>query len=334
MTTNHDRYLVTLTTALGLLALLSGHALADPPSLVRYVARLTDAAGVPLTGVHDLTFAIYGQETGGTPLWLEGPSSVGLGNGSLDVLLGRVTALTSSVLAAPDRWLEVTVDGSTLAPRQRLSSVPYALTTDRLGTKTLAEVEADVDADIAAHTLLADEHREHASLEESAEIDSDIAAHGVSPGAHPGLISGVTAGAGLTGGGSTGDIAVSIATSGVDAAMLDTDSVGALEIQANAVGGSEIALRAVTNAKLGLTVYGPTSASSSTNQISATTSTEMTRNLGNRQFCALVKTQLANMVNSGTNVWCRIYWESSLSAWLLRARSNGTTTITCQAACF
>lgn len=131
--------------------LLPSPVRADPPSLIRYQARLADAAGVSLTGIHNLTFAIFSQEVAGTPLWTEGPLAVNVGKGGVDLLLGEITPLTSAVLAAPNRWLQVTVDGAALTPRQRLASVPFSFVADRLGTMTLTEIEADVDARIGAH---------------------------------------------------------------------------------------------------------------------------------------------------------------------------------------
>ncbi len=65
-----------------------GMSWADPPMIIRYQARLTDTAGVPLTGVHEIAFSLFDQATDGTSLWSEGPSPVDLGSGSVDFLLG------------------------------------------------------------------------------------------------------------------------------------------------------------------------------------------------------------------------------------------------------
>ena len=160
-----------LTLVVCVVLLVSNRLLvADPPEIIRYQARLTDAAGVPLTGSHDLTFAIYGQETGGSALWTEGPLAVDLGGSGADILLGEVTPLTSSVLTAADRWLEVTVDGSILAPRQKLGSVPFALVADRLGVMTLSDVQSDMDARIAVHSALPVVH--HVKTIDAAELST------------------------------------------------------------------------------------------------------------------------------------------------------------------
>ncbi|MFQ5701073.1 MAG: hypothetical protein ACE5HU_04435, partial [Acidobacteriota bacterium] len=145
--------------ALLAVALWHGRVLANPPQLVRYQAHLADAAGVPLAGVHTLAFAIFDQQASGALLWNEGPFPVTVQGGNVDIILGgHGTPLTSVLLTAPGRWLEVTVDGNVLQPRQRLASVPFALAADRLDTKTLAEVQADIDARIGAHAGLPAAH--------------------------------------------------------------------------------------------------------------------------------------------------------------------------------
>ena len=86
------------------LSVCSLTALAAPPELVRYQARLADDAGVPITGTHDISFAVYDVESGGSALWTEGPRSVDVQAGVADILLGEVTPLPSSVFTSSDRW--------------------------------------------------------------------------------------------------------------------------------------------------------------------------------------------------------------------------------------
>jgi hypothetical protein len=122
-------------------------SLGTPPETIRYQGRLTDDAGVPLSGMHSLAFAVFDAPGGGAQCWAEALGSLALSDGTVDVLLGSITPLPSlaftdgdPLCAGTDRWLEVTVDGSVLTPRQRLASVPFAQVTDRLGDKTSSEV--------------------------------------------------------------------------------------------------------------------------------------------------------------------------------------------------
>ncbi|OQX89893.1 MAG: hypothetical protein B6D65_00940, partial [candidate division Zixibacteria bacterium 4484_93] len=108
-----------------LLTLFGGWLFADIPRVINYQAKLTDADGVALNGDYDITFSIWDDATGGTLLW--GPethSGVTVTNGLFDVQLGTITELALSF--ADTYWVETSIEGTTLAPRQMLSTVPYA----------------------------------------------------------------------------------------------------------------------------------------------------------------------------------------------------------------
>jgi hypothetical protein len=95
------------------------------PSLMTYQGALTDAAGKPADGTYSMTFEMYSARTGGAPVWSEPMASVKVTNGVFTVLLGATSALPAGLTGC--NWIQVTVDGTPMLPRQRLSSVPYAL---------------------------------------------------------------------------------------------------------------------------------------------------------------------------------------------------------------
>lgn len=101
-------------------------ALAQVPTKVGYQGRLLKADGAPETGIVKLAFALFAGESGGTPLWSE-EQAVALTDGFYATFLGDSKPLTGSVLDGSERFLEVSVNGSALRPRQRVNSVPYAL---------------------------------------------------------------------------------------------------------------------------------------------------------------------------------------------------------------
>ncbi|PWB74666.1 MAG: hypothetical protein C3F15_07525 [Holophagae bacterium] len=68
-----------------------------------------------------------------------------------------------------------------------------------------------------------------------------------------GDITGVTAGAGLSGGGTTGDVTLAVANGGITNGMLAPDSVGTGEIVDGSIGNAELADWAVSRAKLSAT---------------------------------------------------------------------------------
>ena len=95
---------------------------------VNYQGRLGDADGNPLTDIYAMTFALYDAASGGSSVW--GPEShptVQVSAGLFSVGLGSQTAggIPTSTWDG-DRYLEITVDGETLSPRELLRSVPVA----------------------------------------------------------------------------------------------------------------------------------------------------------------------------------------------------------------
>ena len=76
------------------------------PQEINYQGYLTDAEGNPLNGSVSMTFRLYDNLTGGTLLWVEGPSSVTVKEGVFNVVLGSVEPITAEILGG------VKTDGS------------------------------------------------------------------------------------------------------------------------------------------------------------------------------------------------------------------------------
>jgi hypothetical protein len=95
---------------------------------VNYQGRLADPSGNPKNGTFGMTFALYDAPTGGSLVW--GPEShaaVPVSDGLFSVGLGSQTSggIPTSAWNG-DRYLEVTVGGETLSPRELIRSVPVA----------------------------------------------------------------------------------------------------------------------------------------------------------------------------------------------------------------
>ena len=100
------------------------------PNLVTFAGRLAGPNGQPLTGTVGVTFALYKEEQGGAPLWMETQNLQPDKNGHYKVALGAGSAsgLPAGVFASGEaRWLEVQAEGQQEQPRLLLVSVPYAL---------------------------------------------------------------------------------------------------------------------------------------------------------------------------------------------------------------
>jgi len=117
---------------------------ASIPHLVKFSSSAKDDEGHPKTGVVGVTFALYKDQEGGSPLWLETQNVKADSKGSYTILLGSTSAegLPTDIFNSNDaRWLGVRVEGQEELPRTLLVSAPYALKAgdaETLGGKPLS----------------------------------------------------------------------------------------------------------------------------------------------------------------------------------------------------
>ena len=108
----------------------SNQASAVVPRLVNYSGHAIDAHGKSITGIAGVTFAIYRDQEGGSPLWLETQNITADTRGNYTVQLGSTKGEGLPVdlfNTKESRWLGVRVSGQEEQPRVLLLSVPYAL---------------------------------------------------------------------------------------------------------------------------------------------------------------------------------------------------------------
>lgn len=95
---------------------------------INYQGRLAAPDGTPKNGTFGMDFAIYDAASGGNLIWgPESHSAVPVTNGLFNVGLGSVNS--GSIPTAVwngDRYLQITVGGETLTPRELIRSVPIA----------------------------------------------------------------------------------------------------------------------------------------------------------------------------------------------------------------
>jgi Chaperone of endosialidase len=100
------------------------------PRLIRFSGVARDLNGKPLTGTVGVTFALYAEQTGGAPLWMETQNVQADGSGHYSVLLGstKPDGLAADIFASEQaRWIGVQVEQQEEQPRALLVSAPYAL---------------------------------------------------------------------------------------------------------------------------------------------------------------------------------------------------------------
>jgi hypothetical protein len=103
---------------------------AGAPQLVNVQGLLTNSGDEPVAdGTYEVTFAIYDDDNSGSALWTE-VRNVTTEDGLFTIILGETSPLPESLFDIAELWLGITVSGDTeMTPRQRLTSVPYALNT-------------------------------------------------------------------------------------------------------------------------------------------------------------------------------------------------------------
>ena len=100
------------------------------PPLVRFSGYLKDVDGRPLTGVVGVTFAIYKEQQGGAPIWIETKNVRPDASGRYTVLLGSTKrqGLPLDVFSSGEaRWISIRAEHQPEQSRVSLVSVPYAL---------------------------------------------------------------------------------------------------------------------------------------------------------------------------------------------------------------
>ncbi len=109
---------------------LTGPSNAPDPSAttINYQGRLADSGGTPLDGTYGMSFSLWDADTGGSLVW--GPENhlaVPVNEGLFSVGLGSQTTggIPTNVWDS-GRYLEISVGGETLAPRELIRSVPIA----------------------------------------------------------------------------------------------------------------------------------------------------------------------------------------------------------------
>jgi hypothetical protein len=100
------------------------------PRLVRFGGTVKDLNGNVSSGVVGITFALYAEQSGGAPLWLETQNVTADSNGHYTVVLGstKPDGLPAELFTSEQaRWVGVQVSGQAEQPRVLLVSAPYAL---------------------------------------------------------------------------------------------------------------------------------------------------------------------------------------------------------------
>jgi len=134
------RFFVSLLSALTVIAFVTLAAgQTSVPLQINYQGELkSPTTGEPVRdGEYDMVFEIFSEETRGVSLWQgqhtdANRNPVEIKNGIFNVILGSGAGndLAASVFNGSERWLQITIEGETLKPRQKITSVAYSIVAD------------------------------------------------------------------------------------------------------------------------------------------------------------------------------------------------------------
>ena len=110
----------------------SSFLLAQVPALIHYQGRLVDGTNL-YSGPARVSFSLFPVSSGGSAVMVS-TSQVTVVDGLYATAIGQhvVFGNLNEALQQPEVWLQVTVNGTVLTPRERLLAVPYAAMTHGL----------------------------------------------------------------------------------------------------------------------------------------------------------------------------------------------------------
>ena len=113
---------------------------ADSPQVIPFQGRLTDQSGTPYNeGTYTIVFSLYDAPVGGTALWTERHTGVGLVNGMVNVFLGSIAPFDGQDFTQT-RYLGITIDADgnantadpEMVPRQMIVPAFFAKNSEKL----------------------------------------------------------------------------------------------------------------------------------------------------------------------------------------------------------
>ncbi|MDX2088737.1 MAG: hypothetical protein SFX73_12850 [Kofleriaceae bacterium] len=173
-------------------------AVAEVPGKISFSARLVDEeSGDAVTGAHQLSFELFDRATAGASVWQES-REITVEDGVVFTSLGETTPLGPTVVDGRALWLEVKLDNVAMEPRIALDSVPYAITAGSVGGVTAPQKRVTGTCGTGNFIIAIND-------DGTVVCAPDLSGSGD--------VTAVLAGSGLEGGGSTGDLTLSLITS-------------------------------------------------------------------------------------------------------------------------
>ena len=140
-----QRQIMGLLVVIGLI--IASEVGAEINTLLNYQGRLLSTNGQPVNGNVTIAVAIYTNVSEGSQVYTESVGTVPVQDGVYSFHFGTNSAALKQALMNTQCWLEVSVDGSALSPRQQLTAVPYAVMAQQAETAQTAIVANNLTID-------------------------------------------------------------------------------------------------------------------------------------------------------------------------------------------
>ncbi|MCO4763413.1 MAG: hypothetical protein KC502_17990 [Myxococcales bacterium] len=125
----HQRITMKLGLVVVASLLAASQALAAAPNTSLLEGMMTSSGGgAAADGTYDVTFTLWGAQSGGTAVWSEGPVKVAVKGGQFSYGLGTTKALDMKKVAAlSSQWIGMKIGSDPALPRQRVHGALFAL---------------------------------------------------------------------------------------------------------------------------------------------------------------------------------------------------------------
>lgn len=221
--------------------------------LINYQGRLVDEAGAPVDATMPMAFKILADSTGESTLWSEEHDEVRIKNGLFTVLLGSVVQFELDMFERYPLWLVIRTEAGEASPI-RMVSTTHSM---RSFTSNAANFASTIANNSVNSSKIANGSIQLTDIGQNGATDGQVMAWQDGVGwqmadaaSGAGDITSVTAGSGLSGGGTTGDVTVSIGVGNITSDMIAYGAVTVSQLANNSVNTSKIANGSVTNDKL------------------------------------------------------------------------------------
>ncbi len=265
-----------------ILILAAGISVAQVPGLINYQGWLTDADDKPVNGPQLIKFNIYDSEAGPTPLWSSGFQTVQVNEGLFSYPLGTDVPFPPNLFKGGDtRYLGITVGADLeISPRTRITSTAYSGVSgyawdiaDDVVTQDKIADDAVQSMHIQNHSILFEDIGYDAITGDLVQDGSlnlgDIGQNGASNGqvmkwnssysvwepandetGADGDITEVAAGSGLTGGGTSGAVTISVAKAGITSTHIEANAISGDLVQDGSLDLGDIGQNGASNGQV------------------------------------------------------------------------------------